>query len=104
MERWFLGGAVLALLILLFDKPLAEEIISETQHVPMAAPQAPTPVIVQANGCNKNSQDSSHTAQGPLSSLPAVRSPDGFTQVQQFGNALNYGNVGTVLMGSAPVR
>jgi|ERR1700674_73329 len=89
MERWFLGGAVLALLILLFDKPLAEQIVSSVKHEPMAPIPLPeaAPVVAATSACSDCQcgssstpvQDSVITAQlAPLSSAPKLRvTPDG---------------------------
>jgi hypothetical protein len=124
MEKWFLAGAVLALLILLFDKPLADEIYSQA-HQPMpvipgppSAPAVTTTAAVAStcDECNCGSAsapsvlDSPITITAPLSSavLPRIR-PDGPANalivikptppsgsVQQLGNRLgNPPNLGS---------
>jgi hypothetical protein len=45
MERWFLAGAIAGLLILLFDKPLANDITSQFIQQPFSPPVPPPDVI-----------------------------------------------------------
>jgi hypothetical protein len=87
MEKWFLAGAVLALLILLFDKPLADEIYSQIQPQPVIATPLSAPTVAVTSACDEcncgsasapSALDSPITIQAPISSavLPRVR-PDG---------------------------
>lgn len=53
MERWFLAGAITGLIILLFDKPLANDIIGQVTSQPMAtAPLSVTDKILPSNSAS----------------------------------------------------
>jgi hypothetical protein len=115
MERWFLAGAILALLILLFDNPLAEDILAQGQVIqgPMA-PSAPTPIPVSVPvavqptsdctcGANPAPTDSVHI-QAPLNGFTYVQGPGG-PPIQQLGSVGPYGSQSTpvsYLGGSVP--
>lgn len=75
MERWFLAGAIVGLLILIFDKRLAEEIIGEVSG-PNIGNQ---PSIVGATSVPQNILPSNPTGcvscKGQVTTVAAPQSP-----------------------------
>lgn len=86
-SRWFLAGAIVALLILLFDKPLAQAIEENVPFIP-GPEQTPIPAnppnILPSNptGCGACSGTQT-TIAAPASPIAGVRMPG---QSHQLGN------------------
>lgn len=100
MEKWFLGGVVVALLILLFDKPLAADIIAQVPGQALVPPPANVaiPMPTNPNQAPPNILPARRTGcvscAGPTPTVAAPGSP--FSQVvgpsqslPQLGNRLN---------------
>jgi hypothetical protein len=88
MERWFLAGAVVGLIILLFDKPLANEIAGEfipgTIGHPDVQPAPPDKVLPSnPTGCTSCSQSQVNVA-APLSPPTQVQAPSTSTPARVY--------------------
>lgn len=101
MERWFLAGAVLGLLILIFDKPLADDIIGQLSPNAISG-NGPETIgggnTVAVNKIPTNPTGCSPCAQvdlNPIGILVAPGAPSPVVivpgqSVQQLGNATKY--------------
>jgi hypothetical protein len=103
MERWFLAGAVVGLIILLFDKPLAAEIVGE--FAPNNPIDGPTSIVSAVSGpslpapkkCGNTVLNVS-VMQAPQSPSSVVRSPSQYTwsRTQFEEDPQNYIFMGTI--------
>ena len=93
MERWFLAGAIVALIILLFDKPLAAEILNEVSpgvRGPSVSGNAPSEKVLppSVTECANNDSPSRVTIAAPLSPPVVIQSPSTSTPARVYYEAI----------------